>query len=103
MIIPTVGRVVWYWPSPHEPLAQPEIGEPLAAIIVQVLGDRSVNLTVFDTRGNPYGRMVVPLRQVEDPPIDDMGLLAHCEWMPYQKAQAARAEQDEVAAALLLR
>jgi hypothetical protein len=85
MIKPTIGRVVWYWPTGDTS------NQPHAAIIARVWSDEMVNLAAFDGSGVSYSRTSVPLYQGEGPRPTGM----HCEWMPYQKGQAAKAEQLE--------
>lgn len=88
MIKPSVGRIVWYHPSTFggENLAR-HSEQPLAAIVAFVWNDRMVNLTVVDHNGKTSARTSVPLVQDDEPPP----LGAYCEWMPYQKGQAAKA------------
>jgi hypothetical protein len=111
MIKPTVGRVVWYRPYikpgrlsvlrteaefsdcdnglPHLP------GEPLPAIVAAVWnGNGTVNLTVFDINGQSHGRQGVFLWQGEEVSGRPLGM-RYCEWMPYQKGQAAKTEALE--------
>lgn len=91
-IKPTVGRVVWYKPLPHEHITPSKSGN-CAAIIAEVHSDRCVNLTIFDANGNSHARTSITLIQEVDPlPAPDGG---YCTWMPYQKGQAARTEQLE--------
>jgi hypothetical protein len=90
MIKPTVGRVVWYWLGSATPQRQ-----PLAAIVAGVDGDSLVNLSVFDFEGNQRGEVNVPLIQDGDPRPSTH----FCEWMPYQKGQAAKTEEVIKAAA----
>lgn len=102
MIIPTVGRKVWYRPSEAELNARgtmlvPQIhaipGEPLDATIVAVFGDRLVNLVVFDAFGNHYKRINVVLKQDDDAvPSGE----AFAEWMPYQ-IQSSKKEETTMA------
>jgi hypothetical protein len=88
-IIPTVGRVVWFYPDDsfiglyHSP------GQPLAALIAHVWGDRMVNLMVIDSGGNP-----VPVTSVDLLGEDDSteGRGRHATWMPYQIGQAKKHE-----------
>jgi hypothetical protein len=84
MIKPTVGRVVWFWAQgmdSSDPDHQPE-----AALITHVWSDECVNLCVFNRDGVPFSRTSVTLWQSEGPaPSFD-----HCEWMPFQKGQAAK-------------
>lgn len=83
MITPTPGRIVWYRPVPGA--VRYREGEPLAAIIVAVNSDRSVNLAVFSTWGDVHpAKNVVLLQDGDDPPAPG----GYCEWMPYQKAVA---------------
>jgi hypothetical protein len=49
---------------------------------------------MFDAGGNLFPRTSVWLRQDDDPPPTGM----YCEWMPYQKGQAAKTEALEAAA-----
>lgn len=97
MITPTPGRVVWYRPDRHAAesgFARPSNHEtPLAAFVTYVHGDRMVNLAVFDVNGVIHQRTNVPLRQDGDPV--PLNTYSYCEWMPYQKGQAARTEQAE--------
>jgi hypothetical protein len=94
MIEPSVGRVVLYYPSKFgsdDEMAK-IIYQPLAAIICSVDSNSCVNLAVFDTNGTLHSRTSVFLLQ------DDDAVPAHgryCEWMPYQKGQAAKTEELE--------
>lgn len=92
MIKPTPGRVVWYWPCADDPTPK-FTGEPLAAHIARVKGDRLVNLMVISADGLIYGRHDVLLVQEGDERPVKVGRF--CEWMPYQKGQAAKTEQLE--------
>jgi hypothetical protein len=88
VIKPTVGRVVWFW-IPGSPQT-----EPLAAMVAAVVTDSIVNLSVIDAEGNQHAQKGVPLIQEgEKPPA-----MPYCEWMPYQKGQAAKTEAVEAAA-----
>lgn len=87
MITPTIGRIVWFWNVHPLRLEQPE-----AAIIAYVHSDTCVNLGVFRDNGNCTGFGSVTLWHGEgEPPAG-----AYCEWMPYQKGQAAKTEALEV-------
>jgi hypothetical protein len=107
MIKPTVGRVVHFRPSeadcammnvfgvgplsvgPLSPQDEPGgAAQPLRADVVFVWNDHMVNLLVTDHIGETYIRQRVPLRQDDDPVPPG----SYCEWMEYQKGQAARAE-----------
>lgn len=81
MTPPTVGRIVWFWPTDTDPLAKfgRNEGEPLAAMIVCVWSDDLVNLTVFSGDGTTHGRSSIHLAQdpAERPTPGDY---AFCEW-----------------------
>lgn len=86
MIKPTIGRVVWYWPSAQA--AAIIDAQPYAALVVCVHNEYSVNLAVFDRNGDLRPAQRVPLSQHGEVPNEG----PYCEWMPYQKGQAAKAE-----------
>ena len=98
MIKPTVGRVVWYYPSTT---AYPEItdksgrpiatsgDQPLAALVASVHNDRLVNLGGFDADGRTFSRLSVILMQEGDQ-VPKTG--SYCTWMPYQIGQAKKHE-----------
>ncbi|MGA2227944.1 MAG: hypothetical protein ABSH41_26210, partial [Syntrophobacteraceae bacterium] len=65
---------------------------PCAAIIVNVWGERLVNLVAFDANGMPFSKCSVTLLQDDDPEPED-GYF--CKWMDYQKGQAAKVEELE--------
>jgi hypothetical protein len=93
MIKPSIGRVVWF----HEgktlkTVPGTEGPDPLAAIVVKVWSDRLVNLVVFDANGGPHQRTSITLVQEEDI-LPTSG--RYCEWMPFQKGQAAKTEALE--------
>lgn len=93
MIKPTVGRVVLYTPSKGSTDAVIAHGSgKLAAIVTNVWSDTCVNLVVFDGNGVPHSRTSVLLLQ-DDNPVPEGGF--YCEWMPYQKGQAAKTEELE--------
>jgi hypothetical protein len=89
VIKPTVGRVVWYWLAAGSPQR-----EPLAAIVAAVKSDSRVNLSVIDAEGNQRGEQNVELIQDDS----ERPSTHYCEWMPYQKGQAAKTEALEAAA-----
>lgn len=86
VIKPSIGRVVWFWESAIA--AQRENAQPNAALVVFVHNDELVNLTVFSGVGYPGAYTHIPLWQGEGERPQGM----HCEWMPYQKGQAAKVE-----------
>jgi hypothetical protein len=95
LIKPTVGRLVWFTPSVDDITFAINGDQPLAGIIVTVWSDTYVNLAVFDANGISASRTSVLLVQ------DDMPRPSgyFCEWMLYQKGQAAKADALELAAA----
>jgi hypothetical protein len=89
MIEPTIGRIVWYRGTVHDLI--PKNDQPLAAIVTYVWGPRLVNLAVFDPNGMSFSRTSVEFLQDGD--AQPRGNF--CEWMPYQKGQAAKTEKLE--------
>lgn len=87
MIIPTVGRIVHYYPERDARISH-DPGKPLAAMVCAVHGPELVNLSVCDAAGAWYPRTSVRLYQGEGPRPD----YAFAEWMPYQVQQAAKRE-----------
>lgn len=92
MIQPTIGRVVWFHPSSNESNAGFASAPICAAIIAHVWSDTCVNLAVFDANGVCHSKTSVLLIQ-EGNAVPGGGL--YCEWMPYQKGQAAKTEALE--------
>lgn len=85
-ISPTVGRVVWFTPADADLITRYG-GQRFAAIVAYVWSDWLVNLTVFDHDGYAHARTSVPLLQDGEPKQEGGH---YCEWMPYQKGQAAK-------------
>jgi hypothetical protein len=86
-IKPTVGRVVWF----YKYVAGQGHKGPMAAHVAFVNTDSHINLMVISENGVPHPEIGVFLRQGDDAiPVHD-----YCEWMPYQKGQAAKAEALE--------
>lgn len=96
MIKPTIGRVVWFWVSAEE--AERDGAQARAALVTFVHDDYCVNLAVFDKEGDHIPHQAVELWQGIDQGERPKSL--HCEWMPYQKGQAAKHEVDIPALAL---
>jgi len=104
MITPTNGRIVWYTPytnellSPYGMVVQRDADKkpiPLAAMVCCVHSDRMVNLIVFDANGHMFPVTSRALLQDDDVGNEHGG---YCQWMPYQKGQAAKTEAMEAAA-----
>lgn len=94
LITPTVGRIVWYRAKLLDH-CHPKESPEQAAIILRVFNDRRVNLIVFGHDGAIMPMTDVPLVQQDDEAPFDR---SYCEWMPYQKGQAARTEAAEKSA-----
>ena len=98
IIVPTVGRVVWYWPGESDEKRDEmdwDGGQPLRADICYVNDDGSVNLSVNDCVGRQFTRCDVLLHQGD---ADGCSLpRPFATWMPYQKSQASKAEANEKA------
>ncbi len=87
MIMPTIGRIMWYWPMKENRSKQ-----PWAAIVTHVYGDNMVNLVAFSPYGAPYPVHSVPIVQDSSPHI--AGDSHYAEWMPYQIGQAKKHEGE---------
>lgn len=93
-IKPTIGRRVWFRPSAqflamNPTLTQFNPEQPFDAGIVYVHHDHMVNLQVSDHVGRWFQAPSVPLLAGHWEPGDE-GVYGVAEWMPYQKAQAAK-------------
>lgn len=81
-ITPTVGRKVWFFADELQP-------EPMDATIIKVHGagpHADVNLDVIDPDDGTH-------LLVSDVSVgDERTQVPHYRWMPYQQAQAAKAE-----------
>lgn len=99
VIVPTVGRKVWFtpsgagmWPGGMQlfPGTDYDAGlqQPMDATIVYVHNDRLVNLRVIDHAGNAF-----PIRNVQlvQPGDQCCGTGHRAEWMPYQVKTAGKA------------
>ena len=92
MTAPTIGRVVYYRPSQLEVstqrITQIDPTEPFRADVVFVNSDAAtVNLVVHDHLGERLLREDIDFYETQQ----DTGA-AHAHWMPYQVAQAAKAD-----------
>lgn len=91
MIKPTIGRIVWYWPTTPDT-------QPRAAIVTRVWSDTCVNLAIFDPNGNAMSNpptSVLLLQEGNERPSGG----GFCEWMPYQIGQAKKHEAESEKAA----
>jgi hypothetical protein len=82
MIVPTIGRKVWFWPVGTKNIA--DSTQPLDATVVYVHGPHLVNLACHDQNGQPFPAAHIPLRQ----PGEEAPAGPYCEWMPYQVGAA---------------
>jgi hypothetical protein len=94
-IKPTIGRRVWFRASAQFLERNPTVtqlgsGQPMDAGIVYVHHDHMVNLAVCDHVGRTHMVPSVPLLAGQWEPSDDDYMV--CEWMPYQKGEAAKTE-----------
>lgn len=90
-IAPSIGRVVWYFPSGHDTIEQGPDGQPLAAMVAYVWPDGSINIAVHDWHGYPWSRSKVRLVQDGEEVPEGSG---YATWMPFQIGQAKKAESD---------
>lgn len=104
VVSPTIGRKVWYRPCANDvkgtfamtvsaPHDDPTAGQPLDATVIAVWGDRMVNVLVTDVMGRQFPVLSCDLLQEGDEPRKDAEgkpCGRYVEWMPYQKAQAAK-------------
>lgn len=100
LIKPTPGRIVWYWPNgrlfafdPENPTANGMPGhQPMPAIITHVWNDTHIDLYVLPTSWHRGGvaHSIELVQGDTNPPKAIAGCPTHfCEWMPFQKGQAA--------------
>lgn len=97
VIKPTIGRRVWFRPSAaflasNPILTQFNPEQPMDAGIVYVHHDHMVNLIVTDHVGKTLAVPSVPLLAGHYVADEDADVYCCCEWMPYQKSQAAKTE-----------
>jgi len=62
-----VGNVVDYFPGEYDKLMAAPNGQPLAAIVVHVWSDWSINVSVFDAQGDLFARHAVMRYPPESP------------------------------------
>lgn len=94
---PTVGRMVHYWPADtvdDDVMHILDPKQPFSAQIVWLCESGLIGVVIHDHGGDRHFR-VVRLRQG-----DEAIPLPFCEWMDYQKGQAAKTEQLEAALAI---
>jgi hypothetical protein len=91
-IVPSVGRVVWYWPGGDDVhtdmMWSPNSGQPLRADICYVHDCGTVNLSINDLAGKPFARLDVTLHQGD---AEGCSLpRPFATWMPYQLEMALK-------------
>ena len=89
MITPTVGRMVWYWPHGADVAKGMQ---PLSAQIAYVHSDTIINIGYLSPNGEANHATSVRLLREGEAPFPST---PYCEWMPYQKGQAAKTEALE--------
>lgn len=93
LITPSVGRIVHLYRGSRDRDEERVVHGPHAAIIIKVHTDRLIDIVVFGTNHDTTATMQrVPLLQGDEKPPAE---IAWCQWMDYQKGQAAKAEQLE--------
>lgn len=90
MIQPTVGRLLHFYPGPHERNA----GTQLVAIICHVWNDRMINVAVFDPNGKPWVGNTTSIQLVQPEDQEPEGS-SYCAWMPYQYRKEHGSESGE--------
>lgn len=85
MIVPSIGRVVWFQPA--KTVGQPLLDQNYAGMVAYVHGDRMINISYVDHAGEQHAARSVPLLQ-DDDTIPDTGYFCH--WMPYQVKAAEK-------------
>ena len=82
--IPDVSRHVHFIPSGEDCGLMVQRGsQPLHAVVIFVVNERTVNLSITDHDGFIHTRLGAALVQ----PGDEVPTGSHCRWMPYQLAQ----------------
>lgn len=94
LILPTVGRRVWFWPTTHcldNGFRQLDPKQPCDAGVIYVHPNGRVNVMATDHRGLTvafYDVEIMPANHVQEGPPS----APFAQWMPYQAAQAAKAQ-----------
>jgi hypothetical protein len=85
VIIPTVSRHVHFFPKEEDRGLMVQRGsQPLHAVVIFVINERTVNLAITDHDGFFHTRIGVALVQ----PGDELHGGSYCQWMDYQINQA---------------
>lgn len=96
-ITPTIGRIVWYWPTRSDVEEGMISGgdQPLPAVVCHVWTDHCVNLGITDAGGVCHARTSINLVQPGDMFLREAGTGGYCEWMPYQ-VKVAQKDSSEI-------
>lgn len=88
VIQPTQGRQLWFYPGGEDRSSFVRLdAQPLAATVVFVSNERTVNLQILDHNGYSHAKRDVVLVQ----PGDEVPNCSHATWMPYQIKVAVEA------------
>lgn len=98
MITPTAGRILWHFDRDDRDTPR----EPRAAIVARVWTASMVNVLLIQKDGTTQPVTSVPIFEDEEAAMA-AGVPFWCEWMPYQKGQAAKTEALEKQTAGALR
>ena len=100
VIVPTVGRKVWFWPS-KEALRDgfhSDGKQPCDASICFVHSNWLVNISYADQCGDMHSMTAVTLVQPGEPRVARLTGDCFCEWMPYQIDKAISATVEVLSA-----
>lgn len=92
VIKPTIGRVLWFFPTDEYAGYRLDNKQPFDAHVCYVHNDRLINIVYFDHVGQCYPAQSAILVQEGDPKPEGQGW---CEWMPYQVGQAKKHEEPK--------
>lgn len=94
VMVPTVGRRLWFWPCStlmDKGFRQLDPKQPCDAGVIYVHPDGTVNVMATDHRGVQVAFHNVPVLPADALRGDDPSA-AYAQWMPYQAAQAVKAQ-----------
>lgn len=88
-IIPSIGRVLWFYPGTGFRGATAG-DQPLPALVCNVKGDTCVNVAGFDADGQHFVGQDVYLVPSDGAGAEPAEGEQHARWMPYQVTQAQK-------------
>ena len=92
-MVPTIGRIVWYYPHEDDTMSVGTSGF-VGAMVQAVHGpeDNPLCVTVagVDTDGDSFAAFSVPLFKPDEVPEVYTGVGGYATWMPYQVQQAEK-------------